>query len=337
LPLVSSSTSIRGASLTARNGFIYVALDSSIQSQADFFIIDARIPDTPSIVSSISTGPGLAAVTVAGHYAYTANKSSLSQLQVIDISDRANPIIVASLKLPLPTATTTAPHASSIFFSQGLIYLGTEKWNGAELNIIDVTKPLFPTYLGGFDTGSLVNDIYVKNAYAYVADADSHQMRVLDVHDPMNIKEVSYFSPAGSQVLEGKALAASLASTTTLYLGRTGGGFNNTSDHELFSFDISSSSPLITGQLIATSTHSHDIPGGVYGIGANGSLIYIGTHDSAAAIQAWSADLSNRINFLSITNMPSLIAPGMSTFICDHDRFYPSFPNNQGFGVIIPR
>jgi hypothetical protein len=188
-------------SLAARNGFVYEVTDVGAQSQPDFFIIDTRISSSSVLVSSLNTGPGLAAIAVAGHYAYVANESSISQLQIIDIADRSHPSMVSSLKLPLPNASSTAPHASAIYYSAGMIFLGTEKWDGPELNIIDVSNPLSPHYLGGFETGTLVNAVYVKNGFAYLAAADAQQLRIVDIHDPADIAEISYFSPTGSKRL----------------------------------------------------------------------------------------------------------------------------------------
>jgi hypothetical protein len=333
-----------GTALTARNGFIYETVNSPTQSAADFFIIDAHDPSTPKLVSSLNTGPGLASIAVAGHYAYVANESSLSQLQVIDIEDRTHPVVVASLKLPLPQASTTAPHAASIFYNDGLIFLGTVKWSGDEFNSIDVTNPRSPMYLDGFNTDTLVNSVYVADStapsYAYVADADTDQMRVLDISDPVHVALVSDFSPIGSVVLEGKTFGIEDDSTedssTMLYFGRAGGGFDNPAYIKLFTFDLS------RDPLVANPIHSIDIPGGVYGIVVSSGYVFlaVGASDvnnggggnsecgsSDGCIEIWKSDLSSMIYSLTLPALPVSLS-------CDHDRLYVGVASRQAFAVI---
>jgi hypothetical protein len=334
---------ITGTSVTARNGFIYETTDSSSQSAPDFFIIDARNPASPIIVSSLNTGPGLSAVTVSGYYVYVANESSLSQLQVIDIHDRTHPFVAAKLKLPLPDASSTAPSATSLFYDDGMIYLGTEKWNGLEFNAIDVSNPTSPMYRGGFETGSLVNAIYEYGGYAYVAGPDTEQMRILDVHDPTNSKELSYFSPPGFAVLEGKTFALedntgntiesnTKNSTSTLYFARAGGGFNNTSQYELFSFNVPHDTPP-PNPIDQSEISGRDIPGGVYGVVAIPGFVFLATGDSSAGFQIWRSDLGD----LSAKTV-NVTLPGKPLSLwCDHGRLYSALADQTGFMIIIPR
>ena len=108
--------------IEVRNGIAYITADSSSSSASDFFIIDSTDPSSPSIISSLNTGPGLSSIEIAGHYAYVTNISSLNQLQIINIKDRTSPSITAILKLPLPPdfspASSTPPFASSIFYNE---------------------------------------------------------------------------------------------------------------------------------------------------------------------------------------------------------------------------
>ncbi len=325
---LQSNSSPDNAFVVAKNGFLYEAVDSATASDPDFYIIDVRKPESPIVVSSLNTGPGLNALVVAGHYIYAANNSSVSQLQVIDIVDRIHPILVAKLKLPLPTATSTAPNARTITYDGGRIFLGTEKWNGSEFAVIDVLNPLSPRYVGGYDTDTLVNSIYVNKitGYAYLADADTQQFRVLDIHDPSRVVELNYFSPSGSDILEGKTLASYDGTSTLLYLGRSGGGFNNTSQHELYSFNIS------TDPILASPVAHTDVPGGAYSISAHASYLFVATHAVTSPIQIWTSDLSRRIySSGSILPISSLT---MTT--CDHGHLYAALSSTQGFGIITP-
>jgi len=312
-----------GTSIVAHNGFVYETSIPNSKSYPDFFIIDDRNPSAPAIISSLVTGPGLAGITVAGYYAYVANESLVSQLRVIDIHDRAHPSIVGQIKLPLPTASTTEPLASSIFYDDGYAYLGTQKWDGDEFAILDVSNPKKPAYVNGFETGSLVNSIYENGGYAYLAlPATDDQMDIVDVRNPNSIVDASHVAPAGSAVLEGKAFAYD-GTTQTLYFGRAGGGFNNTSQYELFSYN------LAIDPYAQHPTFTRDIPGGVYGIAYSGGYVFLATGDSSAGFQIWKSDFSKEVYSATLPAKPVSLA-------CDHDRLYLALSNSSGFTTVVP-
>ncbi len=313
--------------IEVRNGFIYLTADSASASLSDFFIIDFRILDSPRIISSINTGPGISSLEIAGHYAYLANLSTLSQLQIIDISNRNNPVLISSLKLPLPEASSTAPNAKSIFYYKNKIYLGTEKWEGNEFSIIDVSNPYFPVYIGGFETNTLINDIYIKNNTAYLATSDIKQMRILDISDTDNIRELGSFSPSGSLVQEGKVLSFfenryidkdNNSKYTEFSLGRTVGGFNNISNHEIF---------LFPKERETIPINSKDIPGGVYGIVIRPPNIYISTKSPNKELQIFDESLQNKILDYPLGFLPN-------SFTCDRNVFYFSTANHRGIVIM---
>ena len=314
--------------VVARNGFAYETLDSTIPADPDFAIINVENPQSPFIVASINTGPGLASVAVAGHYAYVANESSASQLQIIDIANRILPVVVAKLKLPYAISTTTRPHAVSIYYQNGLIYLGTEKWLGNELNIIDVHNPLQPKYIGGLDTNTVINAIVIVDK-AYLTGADAYQLRVADVSNASNPQLLGGFSPAGFEVLEGKAV--DISASSTLYFARVGGGFDNSSQYELFSFN------LVSDPLISHPLNSINIVGGVYGVVAvpkyvfiavgNGIVTSSGGRSTGGSIGILQSDT---FSILGRINLPA--AP--LSLMCDEYRLYAALANGQGFAVI---
>ena len=305
----NSSTDVK-----VKNSIAYLTSDSSTLSQPDFFIVDAHNPESPGIISSLQTGPGLSAITVAGPYAYVANTSSLSQLQIIDMSDRMHPFILSQIKIPLPTASTTAPIASSIFYKNGFVYLGTNKWNGPELSIVDVSNPLSPVIVGNFETNTLINDIYINKNTVYLATSDSIQMRVLDISDKTNPISVFSFSPSGRQTQEGKALEYF---EQRLGLGRTVGGFNNVSNHEAFIFATSSNTDFV----------SSDISGGVYGLLFRFPNIFLLSHSPGHEFQVFSSTLQTKIFDMSLGSEPVKMA-------CDWSNLFFATGNSQGLVIL---
>ncbi|MEK7095310.1 MAG: hypothetical protein AAB917_01480 [Patescibacteria group bacterium] len=299
----------------ARHGFVYLTADSAVGSASDFYIIDARSPTSSQIISSLDTGPGLSSLEVAGTYVYATNTGRTNQLQVIDISNRSSPVIIAKLKLPLPNASSTAPAASTIFYHQGFVYLGTQKWEGNEFSVIDVSNPFAPQYVGGFETNTLVNDIYVRDGLAYLATADEGQMRILDVHNPSSIIQLEYFSPSGWETQEGKIISYFEGK---FGLGRTTGGFNVVSNHEIFSF--SSTSPLVIEM-------SYDLLGGIYGMVIRPEMFFLGTRLFGREFQVWKQDFSEKLFEFPLGFFPR----GLS---CDGTSFYFATGDSTGVAVL---
>lgn len=291
--------------IEARNGIVYLTADSTSSSQKDFFIIDTNEPTSPNIISSINTGPGLSALEVAGPYIFAAQASSVNQLQVVDIYNRNSPQLISQLKLPLPTPTTTAPFATSIFYSRGYVYLGTEKWNGPEFAIIDVSNVYDPQVVGTFEANTLVSDIYVRDSAAYLATADSMQMRLLDISQPTDPFLISSFSPTGWQTQTGKSLEYFEGQ---LGFGRTVGGFNVPANHEAFVFH--------EDDLQA----SKDVPGGVYGMLIRPENIFLLTHKEGEEFQIWDRLLTEKIQNIPLeVKPPKMSCDGSSIFFATGD------------------
>lgn len=311
---ISLGSGNRSTDIEVRNSFAYITADSSIQSRADFFIIDATDPSNPITISSLNTGPGLASLAVAGPYAYVANIASVSQLQIIDIHDRHHPHLVSQLKLPLPEASTTPPLASAIFYKEKFIYLGTNKWDGRELQIINVEDPLNPAVAGSFETDTLINDIFVHENKAYLATSDQNQMTIIDISDKTNPILKNTFTSSGWQTQQGKVIDIF---EDGLGLGRTVGGINRTSNHEAFVF----SSSTVMG-----SMNSVDIPGGVYGIILKPKDIFLITHDPGKEFQVWDRGLQGRKYTMPLRSSPVAIS-------CDWSSLYFATGDEKGLSV----
>ncbi len=304
--------------IEARNGIVYLTADATISAYADLFIINTIDTAHPTLVSSLNTGPGVSAIEIAGPYIFLAQSSSVNQLQIIDIHNRSSPQLISQLKLPLPTPTTTAPFATSIFYSKGFIYLGTVKWNGAEFTIIDVSNIYNPTVLGTFETNTKINDIYVNENTAFLASSDTQQIRILDVTDKSNLVLINSFSPSGSQTAEGKVLDYWQGG---FGFGRSTGGFNIMANHEVFVFATSSDFSDIPSYI------SKDIAGGIYGMTMRNDNVFLLTHSTDHEFQIWDSTLSARISDISL----GIQGKRMS---CDLSNFYFATGDSRGFMLL---
>jgi hypothetical protein len=125
---------------------------------------------TPAPLSQVSI-PGYAnMVAINGNYAYVAAGST--GLQVVDVTNRSAPRVVASL--------ATAGNADDIALVGNTAYISDDS---AGLQIIDVTHPLAPALLGSFKTPGVAWHTAVSNGVAYIADGSSG-VQIVDVENP---------------------------------------------------------------------------------------------------------------------------------------------------------
>ena len=294
--------------IQVRNGIAYLSTDSSQQSDPDMLVVNIRDPSHPELLSGIHTGPGISGISIVANRVYAAVTSRTAQFQIIRLNSLSSLSIEASYKLPLPYASATPPLGSAVFVSNEYVYLGTDKWDGDEFSIIDVSNPLSPRKVGGFETGSKINAIYVRNGFAYIAASDQEQLRIIDVHDPSHPVLVSSLSPSGWERQEGKSISYN---EDVLYVGRTSGGFNITKDHELFRWASSS----VQEQQLATYG-SVEIPGGVYGMVADRSYVYTISHQTNKEFQIFKHSLaSSTMQSFALPTIPQRIT-------CDLDSIY---------------
>lgn len=312
LPLPAVATDI-----DVVDGFAYVTVDDSVAATPDLFVVDVHNPENPEIVGSISTGPGLAAIHVVGHYAYVANLSTVSQLQIIDVSEVSQPQLKTSFKIPEILDTTLA--GQSIYVKDGVVYLGLTKNTGAELQIIDVSNVLTPSIVGSFETDTKINAIFVHDDLAYVATPNQAQLRVLDVSNPNAISVVSTFSASGYQVQDGRSLE--LLDSTVL-LGRTVGGFNNPSNHELFNIALLNNS--LEAQISVDLGHS------IRALFFRTPFIFVGSNNFDKEFQVWKM-ASNGV----MTPHSSLsLSASINAIDCEDENMFTALENGEGMVII---
>lgn len=128
--------------------------------------------------------PGKAwAVQASGQYAYVACDSS--GLQIIDISDPAD---------PLPVVLYDTPGAAvDIFISGDYAYLA----DYSSMRIIDISNPVFPVPAGVYQSNNVVG-VYVNGDQAYIACGYYPPVvAILDISDPNNPDSISGLSFLG--------------------------------------------------------------------------------------------------------------------------------------------
>jgi hypothetical protein len=313
---ISSSNLI--TNLSVKDGFAYVSTKSSSSTDPDFFIFDITEITNPKLISSLNTGPGIAAISLAGPYIFAANESSINQLQIIDIHDRSRPLIISQAKVPLDIASSTRPNASAIFYDRGFIYLGTEKGDSPELTIWNVADPVHPIVAGKYEIGSKVEKIVVDSDHAYIASSGINQLVVLDVSNQSSPSLVTVGSPIGWQTQSGQAMDLFEGE---MALGRDTGGFNNKANPEFILYEASD-----TPQNYLAQQSSFDEPGGIYGIIGRPPHFLVLTHRSSGQLRS-DDKFGTTSAVYTIPGTPAALS-------CDWGNVYVASNNNPTITLI---
>lgn len=153
--------------------------------------------------------PGFANnVKVNGNFAYVAAGSA--GLQVVDVTDRTAPHIVASLATP--------GNANDLRVAGNKVYLAA---GSAGLLIIDVSNPLSPTLLGTLATPDTAWDVAVAGNLVFIA-AGSSGLRIGSVSDPTHPAFISSTSATPSCAL-GVAKGVAVSGNFALVAAGSGG------------------------------------------------------------------------------------------------------------------
>lgn len=288
--------------IEVRNGIAYISADSARQADPDILIFDINDPNNVRQLSSLNTGPGIGDIVLVGRRIYAAVTSTTGQLQTIFMNSLNSLVLENHYRLDLPYATATPALGSAITYEDNKIFLGTEKWDGDEFNIIDISDPSLPRKISGLEIDSKVNDILINEKSAYIASANHNQLEIAGLQDSARPTLEQIFSPSGWQRQDGKSISFF---EQNLDFGRTSGGFDLPNEHELFSWASTSTTTL-------QNYISTNIPGGIYGIVRDRSYIYLATRQLDKEFQILTATSS--ISF----SLP--IAPQNMT--CDGDSIY---------------
>ncbi|MBR9911255.1 MAG: hypothetical protein GYB33_12980 [Gammaproteobacteria bacterium] len=123
-------------------------------------------------------------VDISGDYAFVA--AGAEGLQVVDVSDRTAPEVVAALD--------TDGTAIDIKVVGDFVYLADGE---AGLKIINVADPLAPFLLGSLDTAGVTQDLAVQLNYAFLANG-SAGIEVVDISDAASPSSVATLEGLGS-------------------------------------------------------------------------------------------------------------------------------------------
>ena len=252
--------------VSMKGRYVIASRDDSLASASDLDFFSINPSGNLSLVSSLDTGPGIVGFDYGQSHLYALRAGTAYQLQVIDISDPAHLSMPVQFRVLLPYATATPPLSRTISLSGKYLYIGTQKWDGPELIVVDIHDPLNPAQVGSYEVGSIVNSILIKGTRAFVAAGGQFQFMEFNVSNPASPALVGSLEFPGWQTQEGKSLALD---GDNLIFGRSVGGFNNIHNHELFVIDTDTLWSSATTPIVA----SFDVGRSIYGIAVGSGTI----------------------------------------------------------------
>jgi hypothetical protein len=318
--------------IDAYEGRLYVSASNESAASSTvpetLFVFDIQDPTHPTLISKLDNDKnktGITDITVAssslGSYLYAASESSFArgQLQIFDVST-SSPSLITTFKISSSTVST-AGIGKSIFYRDGYVYLGLTAATGPEFNIIDVHNPLIPVWIGGYDVGNDVNQIYVKGLYAYLATPNSRQLLILDISNPKNPIAVGGFQTSGGIGGNGKSM---YQLGNTLYFGETFA----TTHPELYILNNANQNillPQFTSQKIGSS---------VNGVIVRNNLAFLIT--TSGQFQIWNVASSTNISpYATAITLPN--ASSGTALDCEGNYMYVGSvdASNKGYLTVI--
>lgn len=314
--LIPSSNEITG--MVVRYPYAFLTTNDIATSSPDLFVFDVASTTHPTIISSLDTGRGLSGAVISYPYLFAITDVISQHVQIFDVTNPESPLHIRNFRLQ-DIGSSSPPKISTITYGNKLLYLGTEKWDGPELMIVNVEDVLHPEYLGGYEIGSLVKGITLSAGDTYLATAGEDELKIIDASDPQHITTTGNFNPSGWEVMEGNHI---VLDGESLYFARAGGGFNSPLHHEFYIF-----SQNTLPQFPINSYTSFDIPKGVYGIIPYYPFVIMGTASSGGEIL-----IKNILQSGSTTSVLPLNALPRK-IICDERFLYSILEDENSFTI----
>ncbi len=152
----------------------------------EFIVFNVSNPLLPTITSIFNLNGGPNDLKTLGNNIFIASSDNASELQVVDVTIPAVPVLLGSLDLSSGDANADG---TSIALGAGKLFIGRKGSAAPELYAIDITVPALPALLGSFDFGVLdLNAIDHATStdlvFAGGTSATADDYKSVDVSDP---------------------------------------------------------------------------------------------------------------------------------------------------------
>jgi len=106
---------------------------------------------------------------------------------VVDISEATKPTAASYLPLQIPAGTAPFARIEDVVVAHGYAYIAA---SGAGMLVVDVSNPVAPREIGGYETPGRADNLVVDGRYVYLVDGD---LRIIDVADPASPSLVGFY------------------------------------------------------------------------------------------------------------------------------------------------
>jgi len=156
----------------------FVVRDTLVYVGGGVWIFNVADPTNPFLVSSVQGVGG--DIEIRDNYAFVSNRG----LSVVDISDPFNTVY---------DTTYYPPHWSySLCLSDTFIYILSDDHIEPDIFIYNISKPLEAKLLGSYITNRYVENVFVRDNYAYVADGYAG-LKIVDVSNPKSPECIGWY------------------------------------------------------------------------------------------------------------------------------------------------
>jgi len=258
-------------------------------------VVDIRDPSDPWDVGGFDDGGQFNDIAISGHYAFVTRSayaevpgaSPAGGLRVLDISDPAQPRLVAAYE--------TANDAWGLAISGDRAYMLESRWDsehgraGGALHVLDISDPTNPRLLGTCDVVGEVRRVAVSSSHAYLT---GDGLLIVDVSDPAGPK------PAGEYLgaTQGASPIAVTIAGNYAFVGYNNSGPNSRRDAlEILDIGnptqptrVSSAVPGVVTDVKVSGDHAY--------VARQGALTILDIRDPANPTQVKSVPLDGRLS-----------------------------------------
>jgi len=184
ISILTFSPTITGVTPTIGGSINDMAISGSygyIPDPVGLRVVDLSTPSHPQVVGTLITKTKPTGVEVVGQYVFLTAAYSSNALQVIDVSNKTKPRLVASL---LPSSGGSCIRIK-VKDGRTLAFIGGYfDTRGPGVQVVDVTQPLAPITMGFTKFSRTPQAITVADRYAYTVSYGQTGIQVLDVSNP---------------------------------------------------------------------------------------------------------------------------------------------------------
>ncbi len=162
-----------------------VAIDGNtayIGDHDSLLILDISNPAAPQKISEFTVDGYIHAIRAVNNLVYLIDST---WLHILDVTNPAAPQLTGNLQL---FANTSNDAISNMTIDGNKAYIAVGR---AGMRIVDISNPAAPTQIGSYGSEGHVDDIFIQNSIAHIADGLSGQLITVNIANVASIQPIS--------------------------------------------------------------------------------------------------------------------------------------------------